>query len=475
MMRLKSTIKSLDFFKKLPSDLTEATLTGAWISILATFVMAFLFGMEFYAFMSTTTQTSLLVDRSPPNELLKINFNISFPALSCEFATLDVSDALGTKRMNLTKTVRKAPITIDLERVGAATDDTNHKTGPKYDHEGAIEGEVDDVDVNKPLTRDEFKAALARYPILVVNFYAPWCHWCQRLAPSWEAASKAVHDKYPEYDGRIRFAKVDCTTDVPLCRSQFIQGFPSLRVYRKGHDDIYIQGMHEHESYTGDRTKEALVRFADQLVPSAGQPHRKHADLASAPKGSGCNMAGFVMVKKVPGTLHFGARSDGHSFDHAWMNMTHVVHSFYYGTRPTVKKYMQLQRLHPAGLSPDWADKLHDQLFVSEHTQSTHEHYLQVVLTTVEPRDGHKGSSYDAYEYTAHSHTFMSDNIPSVKVTFDLSPMQILVKEHRKPWHQFVTTSCIILACVFTVAGMLDAVFYSGMKVLKKVNLGKQT
>jgi hypothetical protein len=50
-----------------------------------------------------------------------------------------------------------------------------------------------------------------------------------------------------------------------------------------------------------------------------------------------------VLVKKVPGTLHFGARSEGHSFDHAWMNMTHVVHSFYYGSRPTVKKYYQLQ------------------------------------------------------------------------------------------------------------------------------------
>lgn len=53
--------------------------------------------------------------------------------------------------------------------------------------------------------------------------------------------------------------------------------------------------------------------------------------------------AGFVLVKKVPGTLHFAARSEGHSFDHAWMNMTHVVHSFYYGSRPTVKKYFQLQ------------------------------------------------------------------------------------------------------------------------------------
>jgi hypothetical protein len=50
--------------------------------------------------------------------------------------------------------------------------------------------------------------------------------------------------------------------------------------------------MHDHESYTGDRTKEALVAFADSLVPSAGQPHRKHANLDSAPKSSGCNMAG---------------------------------------------------------------------------------------------------------------------------------------------------------------------------------------
>ena len=90
----------------------------------------------------------MIVDRSAQGELLRINFNISFPALSCEFATLDVSDALGTvriccdtyvflssaawhssadvhfdhpllqKRLNLTRTVRKLPINADLERVG---------------------------------------------------------------------------------------------------------------------------------------------------------------------------------------------------------------------------------------------------------------------------------------------------------------------------------------------------------------------
>jgi hypothetical protein len=83
--------------------------------------------------------SEMVVDRSPPHELLKITFNVSFPALSCEFATLDVSDELGTKRMNLTKTVRKSPIDLQLQRVGAHFEDEDGKSarkeGPKYDAE----------------------------------------------------------------------------------------------------------------------------------------------------------------------------------------------------------------------------------------------------------------------------------------------------------------------------------------------------
>lgn len=43
---------------------------------------------------------------------------------------------------------------------------------------------------------------------MVANFYAPWCPWCQRLEPTWEAVTAEVHKRYPEHDGRIRFGKV---------------------------------------------------------------------------------------------------------------------------------------------------------------------------------------------------------------------------------------------------------------------------
>jgi hypothetical protein len=45
-----------------------------------------------------------------------------------------VSDALGTKRMNLTKTLRKTAIDLNLDHHGASYED-NHKVQPKYDAE----------------------------------------------------------------------------------------------------------------------------------------------------------------------------------------------------------------------------------------------------------------------------------------------------------------------------------------------------
>jgi len=232
--------------------------------------------------------------------------------------------------------------------------------------------------------------------------------------------------------------------------------------------------MHEHEAYTGDRTKEALVAFADSLVPSAGSPHTKHALLQAAPRTAGCNLAGFVMVKKVPGTLHFTARAEGHSFDHAWMNLTHAVHSLYFGARPTARKLHALKRLHPAGLSADWLDKMQGLAFFSDHAQHTHEHWLSVVLTSVRPLRGGLGSAYDAYEYSAVSNTFVSDSTPSARFSYGISPIQVMVREKPKQIGHLLTTCFTLVASVYVCAGILDSILYAGMKMAKKVELGKQ-
>lgn len=54
------------------------------------------FLQELNAFLTPDLESQMVVDRSAHGELLRINFNISLPSLPCEFASLDVSDALGT-------------------------------------------------------------------------------------------------------------------------------------------------------------------------------------------------------------------------------------------------------------------------------------------------------------------------------------------------------------------------------------------
>jgi len=62
----------------------------------------------------------------------------------------------------------------------------------------------------------------------------------------------------------------------------------------------------------------------------------------------------------------------------------------------------------------------------------------QVVRTTVEPLGGpHRpGVQYDAYEYLANHHSYKRDEHPTVKITYNLSPLQVGVSQglHSAVW-----------------------------------------
>ena len=126
--------------------------------------------------MTLETKSDMVVDRSSQGEFLRVNFNISFPALSCEYATLDVSDAIGSKKLNLTKTVRKAPIDEEsLRRVGYAFEDIK-RPEPKYDDPEDFEDEdFGDADFEKSLDANTWDSHMKHYDVVLVNFFAPWC------------------------------------------------------------------------------------------------------------------------------------------------------------------------------------------------------------------------------------------------------------------------------------------------------------
>ncbi|KAF2594108.1 hypothetical protein F2Q70_00043745 [Brassica cretica] len=69
-------IKSVDFYRKIPRDLTEASLSGAGLSIVAALAMIFLFGMELSTYLAVTTNTSVIVHNSSDGDFLRIDFNV---------------------------------------------------------------------------------------------------------------------------------------------------------------------------------------------------------------------------------------------------------------------------------------------------------------------------------------------------------------------------------------------------------------
>ncbi|KAK5810589.1 hypothetical protein PVK06_025905 [Gossypium arboreum] len=469
-----SKFKAVDFYRKFPRDLTEASVSGAWLSIATALAMIFLFGMELNKYLTVSTSTSIIIDNSSDGDFLRIDFNISFPALSCEFASVDVSDALGTNRLNITKTIRKFSIDPQLRHkaIEFHSEPVPHviQHGDEADDE-AVEGSVS-------LNSDSFAKVSQEHPILVVNFFAPWCYWSTRLRSSWEKAAKIIKERYdPDKDGRIILAKVDCTEAVDLCKRHHVQGYPSIRIFRKGSDLWDDYGHHEHESYYGDRDTDSLVKAMEELVSPTLLENQKPAleKNRPAPLTGGCRIEGYVRVKKVPGNLIISSRSGAHSFDSSQMNMSHVIGHLSFGKIISPRVLSDVKRLIP--YLGRRHDKLNGRSFINHQdldANVTIEHYLQVVKTeVVTVKSSHESSLMEQYEYTAHSSLAQSVNMPVAKFHFWLSPMQVLITENPKSLSHFLTNVCAIIGGVFTVAGILDSILYITIRLMKKMEIGK--
>ncbi len=79
------------------------------------------------------------------------------------------------------------------------------------------------------LNKANFEDVIQKNPMLIIDFWAPWCGPCKNFGPVFEATS----DKYPD----IVFAKVNTEEEQELGGMFQIRSIPTLMIFR---DQIII-------------------------------------------------------------------------------------------------------------------------------------------------------------------------------------------------------------------------------------------
>ena len=99
------------------------------------------------------------------------------------------------------------------------------------------------------LTAANFNETAEKNPILVIDFWAPWCGPCRQFAPIYEE----VANEYPD----IAFGKVNTEEEQDIAGYFRIQSIPTVMIIREGVIVFSQPGM---------LPKEALKDVIDQVL-----------------------------------------------------------------------------------------------------------------------------------------------------------------------------------------------------------------
>lgn len=120
------------------------------------------------------------------------------------------------------------------------------------------------------LTTKAFDQHLKDNKQTLVEFYAPWCGHCKKLAPEFEKAAG-------ELKGKVSLGKVDATEEKDLASKYNVKGFPTMVWFEDGKE----------AEYDGGRTSETIVEW----VKSMTGPAVIEASAVPEPSGEKPNIA----------------------------------------------------------------------------------------------------------------------------------------------------------------------------------------
>ncbi|KAI3917204.1 hypothetical protein MKW92_041776 [Papaver armeniacum] len=140
MNNIFAKLRNLDAYPKINEDFYSRTLSGGVITVISSILMILLFISELRIYINSMTRTELVVDTSR-GETLRINFDVTFPALPCSILSLDAMDISGEQHLDVKHDVIKNRIDANGNIIETKKDGVGiHKIEkPLQNHGGRLE------------------------------------------------------------------------------------------------------------------------------------------------------------------------------------------------------------------------------------------------------------------------------------------------------------------------------------------------
>jgi len=154
---------------------------------------------------------------------------------------------------------------------------------------GGGSGSKDDVVV---LTDANFeKEVLGSKDGVLVEFYAPWCGHCQRLAPEWAKAAS-------ELKGKVKLAMLDATVHTVSASRFQVQGYPTIKYFPAGPKDYSSA-----EDFNGGRTASDIVAWALEKHSASIDPPEVYELTSNSVLSENCDEKPLCIVSFLPDIL----------------------------------------------------------------------------------------------------------------------------------------------------------------------------
>jgi len=146
------------------------------------------------------------------------------------------------------------------------------------------------------LGSDSFDAAVEQHDFLLVKFMAPWCGHCKSMAPEFKKAATELKS----LDINVALGDVDATVHNDLAEKYGIEGFPTLKFFKKNADKAI--------EYGGGRTASEIVGWIKKKTGPSAVNVNSAEDLAKLKDGNDVVVVGHFST--VSNSAKFMAAAD---------------------------------------------------------------------------------------------------------------------------------------------------------------------